>query len=343
MSYSAVSDNKTQLGLEFYIVNLIAEGVRRGYTFEILHAPSSLLRVACGGRGFIFQCSPGYLARARRDDRWNLLDKEYQKGVMRRFGLPVPETYQIVKHPVQIDAAALRFPVVCKPRSGSSGGTDVVTNIATMGQLVGPVLATTNRGRDCLIEAHVHGDHYRLLVLWSKYAGCVRREPLTITGDGVHTIAQLIDVRNQEPHRSADRGSTRARIEYTEEMAHALHARGLMLKSIPAAGTEVLLQNTMVGGTGNLVDVTDDVHPETIARCERLAAELDLPVVGFDLITPDIRSSCATVGAFNEMNPWNVLTTLNEHCTHGPGQPVSRMIWDGVPFDQVATTAFPEF
>ena len=341
-----MTDSKPASILEIGKIALLAEGIKRGYSFKVLRAaPLNLILASKGAVGFIFQHWPGYITTQRRDDRYNLRDKEYQKRVLSSYGLPVPTLLQVVKHPIQIDLDKISFPVVCKPVIGF-GSHDVIAGVSYLHELVAVVNHITNKGHDCLIEPYVLGSHYRLLVVWGKYVSCVERRPASVTGDGVHTVSELIEARNRERWRGDDDDLSTA-VPYIKQDAETmtnLAEEGMAAPTIPSGGEQVLLQKHLLAAhCADLLDVTDSVNRDTVELCERCARELDLPLIGFDLISRDVHLSCSDEGAFNEINTVDVGTSVNEHCTISGGRPVSKHIWDGVNFEQVASKSFPEF
>ena len=327
-------------------IALLAEGIKRGYSFRVLRpAPVNLIMVSKGPIGFIFQHWPGYITTQRRDNRYNLRDKEYQKRLIAMHGLPVPASLQIVKHPIQLDATRISYPVACKPTIGY-GSEDVFAEVLYYHDLVAIVDHITAKGYDCLIESHVVGEHYRILVAWGKYVSCVERRPASVTGDGVRTIDELVRGRNREKFRGEeDNLSTPVSfIRQDAKTMTGLAEQGMASSTVPGCGQKVVLQRPLLASScADLVDATDNLNRDTVGLCEAFSRALELPLVGFDFITRDIEQSCVEEGAFNEINAVDVGTSVNEHCTIGKGAPVSERIWDGVRFEEIASRSFPEY
>jgi D-alanine-D-alanine ligase-like ATP-grasp enzyme len=325
---------------------LIAEGVKRGFSCDVLHGfPIELVRASKDGAGFYFQQSPGQLTTQRRADFLSLNDRVYQKELLTRFKLPIVPTRQVVRHPSNVDVPSLRWPVVCKPRTGTiSHAIPKCRHIGEVAEAVDHIVKHSPV-RECLIEEDPPGQTYQILVIWQKYASCVERRPAAVTGDGQHTIVELINLRNQERGRGhgEDLDTAQHDIVYDDEAIKMVTALGLTNKSVLAAGQTVPLREAFTAGAGaDTVDVTDDLHADTIALCEEAAKGLDLPLVAFEIVTPDIRQSCRVVGAFRELRTNGVDTRLNEFANIGTPRPISSLLWDAVIARNFVTPAFPE-
>lgn len=326
-------------------MSLLAAGIRAGYAFEIiLPAPHNVFRAMRGDVGFIFQHWPGFLTRSRRSDFARLVDKSQQKDALAAAGLPAPILYQVVRDVAELHLDGIRFPAVVKPLT-SSQSCDVTTAIDDVGSVRAAASAAIAHTGACLIEAHVTGRHYRLLVVGGTLSACVERRPPSVTGDGRLTVRALIAARNTEPDRGAtgDRLTLLHRIVPDETTEAVLAAQDVSFDSVPSAGVCIRLHDRITGAVGaEFVDATRLVSQETVLRCEAFAKSHDLFIVGFDFITPDIRRSCAEIGAFNEINVRDVNTSCCEYC-RGERAQVSACMWERTPFEDAAAPWFPLF
>lgn len=320
----------------------LAEGVRRGLAIELL-SDDQVFRVSAGSCGFIFQFWPGYLSARQRSEFSDLSDKQYQKPLLRACGLPVPQLYQVVTTSVHIDLAKVQFPAVVKPRAGVYSGQNVAVHIETVERLRESVDRVASGGQHSVIEQHVSGQHYRILVVGGRYISCIERRAANVVGDGIHTVDELITSKNTESGRGP-RTDPRHMIHYLVVDEAVVARQGYSRASVPPMGAAVALQDSIVGSLGaDFIDYTDCLHPETIARCEAFARKHSLVVVGFDFITPALTESCVDVGAFNEVNVRNVVTSCNERPNVGSGRPVAAAVWDSIDFSAVAHAGYPVY
>ena len=332
--------------LDLSRASFLREGIRRGYTFEVIYEhPLHIFRVLRGGIGFIFQFWPGFLSRRRRPDFPQLFDKVHQKRLLERSNLPAPTLFDTVRAPSELRLSKVKLPAVTKPRNGTYSRY-VTTHINSMDALVAAVTEISSAGLQTLIEEHVDGLHYRLLCVRGSFVGCVERRAPNVTGDGIHTIRELIDIRNREPGRGSKRNILRLLhfLEFDSTSAEILKARGVYFDTVLPEGQMLTIQRKITGAVGaDFIGVTHRVHPETIAACEAFATTHDLFMAGFDFITPDIERPFTEVGVFNEVNVRNVDTSCIEHCNMGEQTPVSRYIWDNIPFEEISEHWFPIF
>ena len=109
-----------------------------------------------------------------------------------------------------------------------------------------------------LVEALVPGTDYRVLVIDGQIAAAAQLRPAAVTGDGAHTIGQLVAKANADPRRGAGHSRELTRIKLDAEALSHLDSLGLDDHSVPAAGQVVTLRrnaNLSTGGTSK--DVTE--------------------------------------------------------------------------------------
>lgn len=113
-------------------------------------------------------------------------------AILARLGFPVPAN-QIVHTLEQARAFASRvgYPVVVKPNAADFG-RGVTADIRSEQQLAAAFALARSFG-DALVEQHVAGENYRLLVVDGICRGVNHRVQPSVTGDGVRTIAALME------------------------------------------------------------------------------------------------------------------------------------------------------
>ena len=191
--------------------------------------------------------------------------KEGTRACLARHGVPVPEGRLFANGDF---AAALEFadtigyPVVCKPASGVRG-IGVVANIQNTDELrdaFGLFSASHLADDDFIVEKHIKGGDYRIIVIEGEVVAAILREPASVVGDGHSNVAELIMrknvVRRMNPHLWP------RPVKYGEAMRYQLKRAGLRLESVPAQGQLVLLSNTAsLSQGGDSIDVLDEMHP----------------------------------------------------------------------------------
>lgn len=246
-------------------------------------------------------------------------DKHSCATLLRLGGLPVPE------HGLADDLAAakalaekLGYPVVVKP-ANLDGGVGVSAGLKDEQQLVQAWEAARPHSEKILVEKHLEGEDYRLIVLDGRMVWAVGRRPAGVGGDGLQTVAQLVGKANQDPRRGHHQGATLRPILLDEEAMSLLQEQGLTQEAVPAEGRFVILRraaNISSGGTPSVV--TDRVHPDNRLLVERAVALLRLDLAGVDLIVPDIeRSWRETGGGIIEINAQPQMVAASQKHLYG--------------------------
>lgn len=220
-----------------------------------------------------------------------------------RLPLPTGEVVVDVERAQQV-AAGLGWPVVVKP-SNCEHGTGVVPGISDVDTLRRAFDAAVRLSPSgVIVERHVDGDDHRLLVVDGRLLAAARRTPGGVTGDGVHTVAQLVDLVNADPRRGTGARSLLRRLVFDDEALDCVRQCGLTLDSIPDQGRWIALRRTAnISTGGTAVDVSAAVHPDNRALAERAARIVGLDIAGIDFLCPDISRSWREVGgAICEVN-----------------------------------------
>ena len=139
-----------------------------------------------------------------------------------------------------------------------------------------------DRERKVLVQQACAGRDYRIVVLDGEVISAYERVPLTVTGDGRHTILQLLG-KCQDGFTSSGRDTI---IDANDpRIASVLGRRGLSPESVIPAGVELPLldvANLSCGGTTQVV--TNSLHPDTAALAAKIAEALDLRFAGVDVL-----------------------------------------------------------
>ncbi|MFI4935066.1 MAG: Mur ligase family protein [Caulobacterales bacterium] len=224
-------------------------------------------------------------------------NKALTLALLSGVGLPVGNV-AVIGDPDQAaaKASAVGFPVVLKPIDGAKG-VGVIVGLADPEAVRVAAGALLQSARQLIVQSFLPGDDHRLLVVSGRLIAAARREPPAVVGDGVQSIAQLIEGANLDPRRGTGFQKLMNLIEVDDELLRVLSAQGLTVANVPAAGVKVRLRLTAnVSTGGSAVDVTDTIHPDNAWLAERAASVIGLTVAGVDFITPDITRSWREVG-----------------------------------------------
>ncbi|ARP82722.1 cyanophycin synthetase [Bordetella genomosp. 8] len=229
--------------------------------------------------------------QAAETDRTNAIsesiaqDKDLTKMLLAAAGVPVP-LGRTASSADDAWAAAqeLGGPVVVKPRDGSQG-RGVAVNIETRERITAAYAAAAEISRDVIVERYIPGHDFRLLVVGDTLVAAARRDPPQVSGDGVHTVRELIDQVNLDPLRGDGHATSLTKIRIDDIAIATLAKQGYDVNSVPPTGARVVLRNNANLSTGgSATDVTDEVHPELAARAVTAARMIGLDLCGVDVV-----------------------------------------------------------
>ena len=216
-------------------------------------------------------------------------NKQLTKNLLEQAGIPVPKGGVATSADEAVAIAArLRYPVTIKPLDGNQG-KGVTTRCSDQEQVVRAYDSARHYARRVIVERHIEGRDYRVLVTGGRVVAASLRHPPAVTGDGAATIAQLVEAENADPARGNGHTNILTRIRIDEVAGVLLREQGYEIDSVPPAGACVQLRgnaNLSTGGTAE--DVTDQVHPDTRDACIRAASMIGLDIAGIDVMCEDI-------------------------------------------------------
>jgi len=137
-----------------------------------------------------------------------------------------------------------------------------------------------------------------VIVIDHEVVAAAVRRPATVTGTGTHTVAELID--KQSRRRAAATGGE-SRIPVDDHTRDTIARQGHALDSVPAKGETIQVRRTANLHTGGTIhDVTARLHPALAEVSVTASRALAIPVVGLDLLVPDVSGSDYVVIEANE-------------------------------------------
>lgn len=303
------------------------EADRRGIPFSgirIFGKQTDAYSAVVGGRRLYFVAIPRP-AYSESASEWWLDDKALLKEKLARAGVPVPRGGSFSRwRDIERAFGTLEKPVIVKPRVGSRG-RHTTTHIYTKDELNRAFRIAKQLCHWVVMEEHLAGSVYRGTTIDGKLSGVLAGDPPRVVGDGVHTIYELVPIKNALRHAKV------SPVVLDERHRAFLARTGRSFETVPSMGEVVdLLEKIGVSYGGHSAEVTAIAHPRIKEALERAAAVVDDPIIGFDFIIADIT-------AHPDAQKWGIIEAnstpfINLHHDPVEGEPVNvaARVWDFV-------------
>lgn len=263
------------------------EAERRGIKMREFHwGPiKDVFLVEHGGKTISFQGLPRPSITASASISW-MDNKGIMKNKFKKEGLPVaPGGVALTQSRALEIYNQITKPVITKPNIGSRSRHTLI-HIDSPKKLIYGFKKAKKLSPLVVVEEELRGYLFRGTLIAGKLAGVVRRDQPQVTGDGVHTLEELMNTENKRPERQ---GPIFHKIVIDPDSQVELEREGVTMQDIPPKGKVITFsQKTSRGCGGTTTEVTDIVHPDNIAMLERVGAFLRDPLVGVDFIMEDI-------------------------------------------------------
>jgi D-alanine-D-alanine ligase-like ATP-grasp enzyme len=253
-------------------------------------------------------------------------DKAYASYFLERLGYPVPEGEAFFtrewctaiasdRDPDRAWAFAqqLRPPVIVKPNSKSQGMG--VTLVHNRREFFKAVAAASRLDRVYLVQRHIAGQDFRIVLLDGEIISAYERLPLAVVGDGRSTIAELL----KEKQVAFEVSGRDTKIDLNDPRIVAVLSRnGYTLTSTPPNDAPVrLLPVANLSTGGDACDVTTHVHPAWHELTAAVARDMNLRYIGLDVISATPLSESPTTYTIIEIN---AAPGLDNYASIGPSQ-----------------------
>ncbi len=288
----------------------IAEAIWRDAANEL----GAEMRVAPGGRfefslagrhaSVVNLMTPVPFADRARSQVVN--DKAAVYALLERAGIPVAR-HRIVAasdHEAARDFLEHeRGAIVVKPIRGG-GGAGVIGSILAPRQLEQALRSSATYADELLVERHVSGDSYRVLVLDGAVLDVVRRFPPVVVGDGSSAVRALM---RREYVRRIESGGDLAGYKPFEldlDAIFTLAFAGATPETVVPLGHLLSVKTaTNYSGPERSETFRGELHDSLLAHVQNVARLVGLRLAGVDLVTNDpARPLTETGGAILEVD-----------------------------------------
>ena len=269
---------------------LLREAIKRGVLMEIMDRKENFVKLQ---RDKNIQ----YVKQATKTSLDNyasvlaMENKLVTKKILRDNGLRVPKGYEYTA----AETAKADFPlfqgkpVVIKPNQTNFGIGITILNDNTDKKIYQRAIDIAfEHDSTILIEEFITGKEYRFFLIGNEVAGILHRVPANVTGDGVKSIRELVEIKNQDPLRGKGYRTPLEKIQLGEAEAIFLQTQNKDFEYTPTLGETVFLrENSNISTGGDSIDFTDKI-PNSYKQIAIAAAKyLNVAITGLDMIIPD--------------------------------------------------------
>ena len=231
-------------------------------------------------------------------------NKQLTKQILNEHQIPVPYGKVVYSEiSAQMAANQIGVPVVIKPFDGNQG-KGVHLNLTKKEDIKAAFRDASKYSSGIIVEKFVTGRDFRILVVGGKVRAVSERLPASVTGDGVHTISELVDIVNQDANRGEKHEKSLTKIRLDDAAINVLKKNGMTIDTIVPPNQIIRLRengNLSTGGTA--VDYTDIIHPDNAEIAVRAANAIGIDIAGIDIVAENISQPILeTGGAVVEVN-----------------------------------------
>ena len=216
-------------------------------------------------------------------------NKHLTKQILQDNDIPVP--YGDIAYTLESAVALagdIGYPVVIKPYD-SNQGKGVTLDICCEAQVRDAYGEAIKYSRGVIVERFIPGNDYRVLVVGGKVSAVSLRRPPSVTGDGTHTLKELVEIENNSPLRGDDHEKPLTKMKLDNTARLVLSRNGIDEFYIPKQNEVIYLRgngNLSTGGTAS--DCSEKIHPYNCYIAIKAARMAGLDIAGVDMTLEDI-------------------------------------------------------
>ncbi|PCD98944.1 bifunctional glutamate--cysteine ligase/glutathione synthetase [Enterococcus faecium] len=248
--------------LELSTQILMKESIKRGMTVDLVDRNDNFISLTQGDK-------VEYVKQATKTSKDNYVtvlmmeNKVVTKDILRKHNIKVPkgEEYNSLEEAISEAKDYINKPIVIKPKSTNFGiGISIFPEGASEDDIVKGLEIAFKYDNTVLLEEFITGKEYRFMVINDKVVGILHRVPANVTGDSIHSIRELVDIKNQSPLRGKGYKTPLEKINLDENAELFLKQRNLDFDFVPSKGEIVYLrENSNISTGGDSIDYTDDI------------------------------------------------------------------------------------
>ena len=278
--------NNMELSTQLMLISAIQKGI----SFEVLDENDQFVK-------FYYDDHVEYVKNANMTSLDSYIsplimeNKTVTKKILKENGFSVPggKEYTNIEDAINDYERFVGDSIVIKPKSTNFGlGISVFQEKFSKEDYEEAIRIAFKEDKYVLVEEFIKGTEYRFYVMNGKVEGITLRVPANIEGDGVHTIEELVEIKNQDPLRGTNYRRPLQLIKLGEIEKLMLKAQGYNINTILDKGKVAYLrENSNVSTGGDSIDMTDDMDISYKKIAEEAVKSLGAFISGIDIMIPD--------------------------------------------------------
>lgn len=278
--------------LELSTQILMKEAIKRGIKTELIDRSDNFISLEQGDK-------VEYVKQATKTSKDNyatvlaMENKVVTKKILQKSNIRVPDgsEFDNIEDAISEIDNFVNKPIVIKPKSTNFGtGISIFPQGASEEDVTSAFEIAFKYDSTVLVEEFISGKEYRFLVIGDKVVGILHRVPANAIGDGVKSIRELIEIKNQSPLRGKGYKTPLEKIDLDENAALFLKHRGLDFDYIPKKDEVVYLrENSNISTGGDSIDYTDDIPKKFKDIAVRSSQAIGANICGVDMMIDDYK------------------------------------------------------
>lgn len=307
---------------------LIREALKREIKVEIIDRKENFIRLTKGRKSeFVKQAT-----KTSKDSYMSYLlmeNKLLSKVILAEHGLNVPAggSYSSVEEAVKDYEKYKHLKIVVKPKSTNFGiGVSFIEKNSPE-QYRKMALNAFSFDKSIIVEEFIPGEEYRFLVLGYKLVAILKRIPANVLGDGVHTIKQLVKIKNEDPRYYKFFNTYTIKTGKTE--TDHLATQGLRWTDVLKKGQRIFLRkNSNVSTGGDPIDYTDEMHETYKKIAEKAAKSVEAKFCGVDMIVKNMHQAANSSNHSTIEINFNPALQMHEFPAEGKKRNTAKIVLD---------------
>lgn len=279
--------------LELSTQILMKEAIKRGIKVNIVDRYENFISLKKNNKvEYVIQAT-----KTSKDNYATVLimeNKTVTKKVLRENNVKVPkgEEYYNLEDAIENIKRYINKSIVIKPKSTNFGtGISIFKDGANAEDIQKAFEMAFEYDNTILVEEFIKGKEYRFLVIENKVVGILHRVPANVLGDGIKTISELVNIKNQDPLRGYHYRTPLEKINLDENAKLFLKQQNKDFNYVPGNNEIVYLrENSNISTGGDSIDYTDVINNKYKEIAINAAKAVNAKICGVDMMIEDYKN-----------------------------------------------------